>query len=275
MTANTEYDLEVLASNASGDSAAASVTVSTLPNAPAAPTGLTTSGITQTGITLSWTKSTSATAYKVRKDSGDSWTVLGDVATHSFTGLTANTQYTLEVVASNAGGDSTAASVSATTNNVPPPPAPAAPTSLTTSGITQTGITLSWTKSTGATAYKVRKDSGDSWTVLGDVATYSFTGLTANTQYTLEALASNAGGDSAAASVTAVTVPAAPTGLSTSGITQTGITLTWTKSAGATAYKARKDSADSWTTLGDVATYTFTGLTAGQQCRRGFGRGVG
>ncbi|MCE2471756.1 MAG: fibronectin type III domain-containing protein [Anaerolineae bacterium] len=151
----------------------------TLPNAPAAPTSLTTSGITQTGITLSWTKSTSATAYKVRKDSGDSWTVLGDVATYSFTGLTANTEYDLEVLASNAGGDSAAASVTVSTL----PNAPAAPTSLSTSGITQTSITLSWTKSAGATGYKVRKDSADSWTTLGDVATYSFTGLTAGTSY--------------------------------------------------------------------------------------------
>ncbi|MCE2471755.1 MAG: hypothetical protein J4G18_07625 [Anaerolineae bacterium] len=124
---------------------------------PPDPTGLTTSGITQTGITLSWTKSTSATAYKVRKDSGDSWTVL-------VTGLTANTEYDLEVLASNASGDSAAASVTVSTL----PNAPAAPTSLSTSGITQTGVTLSWTKSTGATAYKVRTGTTGAFTTLGD-----------------------------------------------------------------------------------------------------------
>ncbi|MYE26283.1 MAG: hypothetical protein F4X87_03510 [Chloroflexi bacterium] len=264
LTADTEYDLEVLASNAGGDSAAESVSATTLPDAPAAPTQLATSGITQTGITLTWSKSTGATAYKVRAGTTGDFTTLGNVATYTFTGLTANTAYTLQVRASNAGGDSSIAQTTATTNNVPPPPAPAAPTSLSTSGITQSGITLTWTKSTGATGYKVRKDSGDSWTVLGDVATYSFTGLTADTEYDLEVLASNAGGDSAAASVSATTLPnapAAPTSLKTSGITKTGITLTWTKSAGATGYKARKDSGDSWTVLGDVATYAFTGLT--------------
>ena len=276
LTANTQYTLEVLANNGGGDSSAATINASTLPNAPAAPTGLGTGTITQTSIVLNWTKSTGATGYKVRKDSSDAWTTLGDVATYTFTGLVANTAYTLEVVATNTGGDSSAASVSATTNNVPPPPAPAAPTSLQTSGITQTSITLSWTKSTGATGYKVRKDSSDAWTTLGDVATYEFTGLVANTAYTLEVVATNTGGDSSAATTSATTLqqqsqpsqgaPAAPTGLNTSGITQTSITLNWTKSANATAYKVRRDNR-SWTTLSDVATYTFNGLSAGTQYR--------
>ena len=264
LDADTAYTLQVRAKNSSGVSAAVSVAARTLPNAPAAPTGLTTSGITQSSVTLSWTKSTGATAYKVRAGTTGAFTVLGDVATYTFTGLTANTAYTLQVLASNAGGDSATAQTTATTNNVPPPAAPAPPTGLATSGITQTEITLSWTKSTGAIAYKVRKDSNDSWTPLGDVATYEFTGLTADTDYSLQVLASNAGGDSAAASIRAKTlanVPATPADLATSEITQTEITLSWTKSTGATAYKVRKDT-DSWTTLGDVATYQFTGLTA-------------
>ncbi len=264
LSANTSYTLTVIAFNNGGDSSAASVSASTLAAQPAAladPTSVSTSGITQTAITLNWTKETAAASYEVQGGSHSSWHDVGDVATYEFTGLTADTQYTLKVRSKNSQTTSTGVSVSASTL----PNAPAAPTSLQTSGISQTGITLTWTKSAGATAYKVRKDSGDSWTALGDVATYSFTGLTAGTSYDLEVSATNTGGDSAAASVTAVTVPAAPTGLSTSGITQTGITLTWTKSTGATAYKARKDSADSWTTLGDVATYTFTGLTANTQ----------
>ncbi len=267
LTLNTQYTLQVIANNAGGDSAAASINARTLPNAPAAPTGLSSSGITQTSITLSWTKSTGATAYKVRTGTTGSFTVLGDVATYTFTGLTANTAYTLQVLASNAGGDSSTAQISATTNNVPPPATPAAPTGLSTSGITQTAITLDWTKSTGATAYTVRIDT-DFWTPLGDVATYTFSGLTADTAYSLEVLASNDGGDSASASINARTLPnlpAAPTSLSASNYTPTSITLGWTKSTGATAYKVRKDSGDSWTILGDVATYQFTGLTANTQ----------
>ena len=261
LSAGTSYTLKVIASNSGGDSAAATVNASTLPNAPSAPTGLATSGITQTSITLTWTKSAGATSYKVRAGTTGAFTLLGDVATYTFTSLTANTGYTLQVVASNSGGDSSSAQTSASTNNVPPPPAPAAPTGLATSGITQTAITLSWTKSAGATGYKVQADSG-TVTTLGDVATYTFSSLSAGTSYTLKVIATNAGGDSAAASISASTLPAAPTGLTTSGITQTAITLSWTKSTGATAYKVQVDSG-TVATLGDVATHTFTGLSAG------------
>ena len=263
LSANTQSTLKVIASNSGGDSAAASVSASTLPNAPAAPTGLSTSGITQTAITLSWTKSAGATSYKVRAGTTGAFTLLGDVATYTFTSLTANTGYTLQVVASNSGGDSSSAQTSASTNNVPPPPAPSAPTGLSTSGITQTSITLSWTKSGGATGYKVQADSG-TVTTLGDVATYTFSSLSAGTSYTLKVIATNAGGDSAAASVSASTLLAAPTGLSTSGITQTAITLSWTKSTGATGYKVQVDSG-AVATLGDVATHTFSGLSANTQ----------
>ncbi len=263
LSAGTSYTLKVIASNSGGDSAAATVNASTLPNAPSAPTGLATSGITQTSITLTWTKSAGATSYKVRAGTTGAFTLLGDVATYTFTSLTANTGYTLQVVASNSGGDSSSAQTSASTNNVPPPPAPAAPTGLATSGITQTAITLSWTKSAGATGYKVQADSG-TVTTLGDVATYTFSSLSAGTSYTLKVIATNAGGDSAAASISASTLPAAPTGLTTSGITQTAITLSWTKSTGATAYKVQVDSG-TVATLGDVATHTFSGLSANTQ----------
>ncbi|MDE2637430.1 MAG: fibronectin type III domain-containing protein, partial [Chloroflexota bacterium] len=246
----TSYDLELRASNAGGDSAVEDITVLTL---PAPPTDLATSGITESGITLTWTKSTGATGYKVQADAGTVVT-LGDVATHSFASLSAGTSYTLKVIATNASGDSTAATITAVT-------LPAAPTALKTSGITHNSVTLTWTKSTGATGYKVQANAG-AVTTLGDVATYSFSSLASGTSHTLKVSATNASGDSAAATITALTLPAAPTGLTTSGITKTGITLTWTKSTGATAYKVRKDSGDSWTVLGDVATYAFTGLTA-------------
>ena len=264
LTADTEYDLEVLASNSSGDSDPAMVSVTTLPSAPAAPEDFAASGVTQTGITVTWTKSTGATAYKVRAGTTGDFTALGNVATYTFTGLTANTAYTLQVRASNAGGDSSIAQTTATTNNVPPPPAPAAPSGLTTSGITQTSITLTWTKSTTATGYKVQVGSG-TVTTLGNVATYTFSGLDAGTSYTLKVSATNAGGDSTAEDITVVTVPPDPTGLTTSGITQTSITLTWAESDGATSYEVNGGALSGWTDVKTAKTYDFTGLEADTQ----------
>ena len=76
---------------------------------------------------MNWTKSSGATAYKVRAGTTGSFTTLGDVSSYEFTGLSANTQYTLQVVASNDGGDSSPAQIMASTNNVEPPPPPPPP----------------------------------------------------------------------------------------------------------------------------------------------------
>ena len=264
LSANTQYTLEVLASNSGGDSSAASTSATTLaspPAAPAAPTGLTTSGITHNSITLGWTKSTGATTYEVNGGALSGWTDAGDVATYTFTGLSAGTSYSLQVRAKNTGGETAAPAVSAVT-------VPAAPTGVAVdaSATTQTAITLEWTKSTGATSYEVQGGTHNSWHDVGDVALYQFTGLSAGTSYSLEVRAKNASGESpAAAAVSAVTVPAAPTGVAVdaSATTQTAITLTWTKSAGATTYEVQGGTHNSWQDVGDVATYTFTGLSAG------------
>ncbi|MCY4248169.1 MAG: fibronectin type III domain-containing protein, partial [Chloroflexi bacterium] len=166
LSSNTAYRLNVRAKSGEILSCGAdrAITATTLATAP---TGLTTSGITQTAITLNWTKLTGATtSYEVNGGALTEWTDVGDVATYTFTGLTADTAYTLQVRASNNGGDSAAASVSARTL-VGLPAAPDAPTSLTTSGISQTAITLNWTKSAGATTYEVNGGALNSWTDAG------------------------------------------------------------------------------------------------------------
>ena len=291
LTADTNYEMRVRATNSATDpgpaaslskrTLAAPPTSTPVPTAtpmptstpvprPSAPTGLNTSGITQTSITLNWTKSSGATYYEVRRGTTGGFTRLGDVASHIFTGLNAGTSYTLQVRAGNTGGTSSTAQTTASTNNVPPPPAPSAPTGLNTSGITQTSITLNWTKSSGATYYEVRRGTTGGFTRLGNVASHVFTGLNAGTSYTLQVRAGNTGGTSSTAQTTASTnnvppppAPSAPTGLSASGITQTSITLNWTKSSGATYYEVRRGTTGGFTRLGNVASHIFTGLNAG------------
>jgi hypothetical protein len=88
---------------------------------PAAPTGVTTSGTTQTGTTVSWTASSGATSYKIFRSttSGGPYTQVGTSATTSFadSGLTCNTTYFYVVTASNGSCDSgNSAQGSATTS---------------------------------------------------------------------------------------------------------------------------------------------------------------
>ncbi|MDF7819489.1 glycoside hydrolase family 9 protein [Runella sp. MFBS21] len=213
--------------------------------APTAPTNLTSSNISQTELTLSWTASTdnvAVTAYEVYRGT----TLLNaNVTTNSFnvTGLTCGTAYTFSVKAKDAAGNISTASnnANATTSNCPDTQAPTAPTNLTASNISQTGLTLSWTASTdnvGVTAYEVYRGTA---LLNANVTTNSFnvTGLTCGTAYTFSVKAKDAAGNISTASNNAnattsncpdTQAPTRPAGLVATNKTQTGFTLSWTAS---------------------------------------------
>ena len=112
-----------------------------------------------------------------------------------------------------------------------------APSNLTVSSVSGASATLSWADVPAATGYKVRLD-GIAYTTetLGDVNSYTFTGLTAGTAHVLEVASSTADGDSEFASLTLL-VP--PTILATS-TTSSSITLNWGKVTGATGYDLKQ-----------------------------------
>ncbi len=174
--------------------------------APTAPTNLTASNISQTGLTLSWTASTDnvgVTAYEVYRGT----TLLNaNVTATSFnvTGLTCGTAYTFSVKAKDAAGNISTASnnANATTSNCPDTQAPTRPAGLVASNKTQTGFTLSWTASTdnvGVVAYEVYQAG-----VLlnGNVTGTSLnvTGLSCNTNYSMTVKAKDAAGNISQAS---------------------------------------------------------------------------
>ena len=139
---------------------------------------------------------------------------------------------------------------------------PAMPTGLAaTPGDAQ--VTLTWTSSTGAATYSVRRataSGGPYVTVAAGIlpATYVDSGLSNGTAYYYAVSAVNAAGESALSTeVPATPVPAAaPTGLTvTPGSGQ--VTLTWTASPGATSYLVKRA-----TTAGGPYTTIASGLLA-------------
>jgi O-glycosyl hydrolase/fibronectin type 3 domain-containing protein len=181
---------------------------------PPVPTGLTaTAGNTQVG--LSWSASSGATAYDVKRStvSGSGYATITSPTGTSYTntGLTNGTTYYYVVAAKNAGGSSANSSqVSAT----PQPAIPPVPTGLSaTAGNTQ--VQLSWTASTGATAYDLKRStvSGSGYaTITSPTGTsYTNTGLTNGTTYYYVVAAKNAGGSSANSAQVSAT-PSAPVG---------------------------------------------------------------
>lgn len=136
-----------------------------------------------------------------------------------------------------------------------------APSGLVTTTSSLSQIDLSWTdNSTNEDGFKIERspNGSTSWTEVGtssaNVATFSDTGLTAQTTYYYRVRAYNTGGNSsyttAVFSATTFDPPAAPTGLVASATAQTKINLTWTdNSTTENVYKIEQspNGVDTWT----------------------------
>ncbi len=160
--------------------------------------------------------------------------------------------------------DSPVASATFTVNGtVALPPAPTGLTATAGNG----SVTLSWSASSGATSYTVKRSttSGSGYTTIASGVTgtsFTNTGLSNGTTYHYVVSASNSAGESANSSqasaqpVAPITAPAAPTGLSaTAG--NASVTLSWSASSGATSYTVKRS-----TTSGSGYSVVANNLTA-------------
>jgi hypothetical protein len=201
------------------------------PAAPV-PTGLTaTAGDSE--VTLTWTASTGATGYNVKRatTSGGPYSKLASPTSPGYTDSTATngTTYYYVVSSLNPGESGDSAEVSATPKapSTPPP----VPTNLVATAA-DTTVTLTWTASTGATSYNVKRSttSGGPYTQIGapTAPTFTDTGLTDGTTYYYVVSAVNSAGESAnSAQVTTVPSVPPPTTFGTwTDVTPAGIDLT-------------------------------------------------
>ncbi|MEK7201682.1 MAG: fibronectin type III domain-containing protein, partial [Patescibacteria group bacterium] len=261
----------------------------TAPTVPGTPTA---SSITNTSATLSWGASTDAVGvagYHVYIYKGVTllytYTTGPSITSYTDTNLTPSTTYSFKVVAYDIAGNSSSQSapVDVTTladTTAPTPPdttTPSTPTSPSATAVSSSQINLSWTASTdnvGVTAYRVYR-AGTLITTLGNVTTYSNTGLNPSTpySYTVDAV-DGAGNVSSQSSVSSATTQAAPVTSDTttptvpgtptsSNITQTSATLTWsasTDAVGVTGYKVFRNGTQIATPT--TPSYIDSGLTA-------------
>ena len=280
LTSSTAYTFGVRAKNVGGNGAAATVTTATL---PAAPTNLW--PVPGDGeVKLSWTDpdSDAITKYQYRRktDTGTygNWTDIPNsdkyTTTYTVTDLSNGTRYRFGVRALvNVSDPGPASTVAAT-----PLARPAAPNLLATAGNGQ--VALSWTNpgNNTITKYQYRRKTGTgtygNWTDIGGsswtTTTYTVTGLSNGTQYTMAVRAVNASGEGAVSTVNATPVWAAPANLSaTPGSGQ--VTLTWTGPGDSTITKYQV-STDDGTTFTDIdingssaatINHAVTGLTNG------------
>ncbi len=270
-----------IAGGSSGDAGAADADDSGAPIdagdtvPPTVPTGLTTTGATDASISLSWTASTDnvgVTGYKIFRNGAQVGTSLTPGYTDS--GLAASTMYTYTVSAYDAVGNDSAQSAQliVSTTASPDTTPPSVPTGLTTTGASDSSVSLSWTASTdnvAVTGYKIFRGGAQVGT--SPTASYTDSGLTASTMYSYTVSAYDAANNNSAQSAALVvstnttvdtTPPSVPTGLMQTASTSTSISLGWTASTddvgvtGYTIFRAGTQVGTSATTM-----YTDTGLT--------------
>lgn len=230
LTPNTPYRLCVRSVRTIGSDSVKSAWADTTAATPAklaAPStrAVSNSDITTNSITLRWSAVTDADGYEVkattRANCNEKNETYGtpnpkDGTSHPFPGLTSNTSYRLCVRATldaHSAATSAWASRSARTSTPPSPPPvtlpPPRPTGLAATSTTNS-LTFSWNAAARATSYEVKRGASGTVATVSSGRTYTFSGLTADTSYTLYVLAKNSGGRSAWASITARTSPLPP-----------------------------------------------------------------
>jgi len=244
-------------------------------SAPAVPTGLAATAA-NAQVNLTWNASSGATGYYLKRSTtsgAEAQIAALSATTYADNSVTNGTPYFYVVSAYNSYGASANSSEASATPVAPPPPA--APTGLqATAGNAQ--ISLTWTASSGATSYHVKRSTtnGSGYTQIAAPTSTNFTdaGLTNGTTYYYVVSALNVAGEGANSSQASAipaapaSPPAAPTGFqATAGNAQ--VSLTWAASAGATSYHVKRSitNGSGYTQIAapTATNYTDTGLTNG------------
>jgi hypothetical protein len=190
-----------------------------LDSPPAAVTVNAPSGITASGMDISWSASnvTDFVAYKIyyattenvneQSTLAKSFTVK-TITSFTIPALNPNTTIYCKVFVCDNTSCVASNEVSAATLPLPP----TEPTGVSAVAQSASSIRVSWNPVTGATSYTIYRLNGASWESVGTATTSPFdnSGLIANTTYTYNIKASNAGGFSVASSNVSATTPALP-----------------------------------------------------------------
>jgi len=192
LSPNTNYCYYVIAYNSAGKSPVSSwICATTRLNAP---TGVTTTTVSLSAITMSWLPVLGATGYYVynSQDGAQVGNATSDTSM-TITELSPGTSYCYHVVAYNGAGNSPKSDSWCATVLIPP----GAPTGVTVTATSSSTITVHWSEVSEAIGYRVHNNSNDSQ--VGSetsITNMMITGLSSNTEYCYYVVTYNNAGNS-------------------------------------------------------------------------------
>ena len=186
---DSEYDITIVAIDEAGNRSDPSeaglvITLPSTDDPPSAPANLRSTAVTETSVTLAWNASTDdkgVTGYEVWQNGAKVASPTGTTAT--ITGLTADTQYSFQVLAKDTSNQTSPFSSALNVKTLASDKPPTAPTNLVGTP-TATSVSLTWTAATddkGISGYDVYRNGTKVSTVTTPSATIS--GLTPETSY--------------------------------------------------------------------------------------------
>lgn len=193
----TSYTFRYLAVGSGGNTPGTTTPQTTLPDPPAAPTGL--AAVAKDGqVDLSWTASAGATGYNLKRStiSGSGYSVIAPALTGTtYTDTTAanNTSYYYVVTAANAGGESLSSNQAGATPLAPAEPAAPVITNVTATSLTITLPALPARAATLSLQQKLTSSADTSYVTIqssqAGSAAVPVTGLSPATSYSFRVIA--------------------------------------------------------------------------------------
>ena len=262
LSAGTAYRFRIKAYNSSSVSSYTYTSVETL---PADVGNFRCTARTKNSITLSWNRNTTATGYKLEQYKGGKWVqvaVINSNSTTSYkvTGLKTATTYSFRIRAYKKSGNVTAHSGYTTLKTLT---SPTNVSKVVCTARSYNSITLSWSRNTTATGYKLEQYKGGKWVQVAVInsnstTSYKVTGLKTATTYSFRIRAYKKSGNVTAHSgytkYNTLTSPTNVTSFKASKRTSSTVTLGWSKNSTATGYKIEQYKGGKWVQIAQISS---------------------